>query len=355
MPYRDTALTRLHKIDTSRVGATVRPRNKPRGIPPALEPHLRYETSEPGEAAVLGRELFGHHRLTVLGDRRRFNATLHAVLMRDVTLAHLDYGTETTVHVGALPGDFLILVPASGHAVVSFGSEHIESSPILAVLPPPGSPMTIACGPHTAHVLLRIDRRALEAHLARLLGHRLDQALRFDPRLDLSASVASRWNFAVQMFHAELFDPDSLLHSGIGIGPLEEFLMSALLYSQPSNHWDELHGLTTRPTHPAVRAARNHIAANLRQVITLSDLADSAGVSVRTLQAAFQADLDTTPMAFVRQQRLERVRATLADASASARPTVGSVATDWGFTHLGRFAAAYRERFGESPSETLRR
>ena len=27
----------------------------------------------------------------------------------------------------------------------------------------------------------------------------------------------------------------------------------------------------------------------------------------------------------------------------------------WGFCHLGRFAVEYRRRFGESPSQTLRR
>ena len=34
--------------------------------------------------------------------------------------------------------------------------------------------------------------------------------------------------------------------------------------------------------------------------------------------------------------------------------TVSEVAYRWGFTHLGRFAGAYRERFGETPSQTLR-
>ena len=35
--------------------------------------------------------------------------------------------------------------------------------------------------------------------------------------------------------------------------------------------------------------------------------------------------------------------------------TVRAVATSFGLMHMGRFAAAYREAFGESPSETLNR
>jgi len=34
---------------------------------------------------------------------------------------------------------------------------------------------------------------------------------------------------------------------------------------------------------------------------------------------------------------------------------VTEIATQWGFTHMGRFSIEYRLRFGESPSETLSR
>ena len=37
-----------------------------------------------------------------------------------------------------------------------------------------------------------------------------------------------------------------------------------------------------------------------------------------------------------------------------SRRSVADIASHWGFTHLGRFAAAYRERYGCVPSETLR-
>ena len=58
-------------------------------------------------------------------------------------------------------------------------------------------------------------------------------------------------------------------------------------------------------------------------------------------------------MMLLRRVRLARARA---DLEAPGRNTsVTNVAYDCGFSHLGRFAQEYARRFGESPSETLRR
>jgi transcriptional regulator GlxA family with amidase domain len=78
-------------------------------------------------------------------------------------------------------------------------------------------------------------------------------------------------------------------------------------------------------------------------------------VSERSLYAAFQRQLGVAPMAYVRRRRLERAHDELLRSSPNGRCTVIGVALRNGFTHAGRFAAAYRRRFGESPSETLRR
>jgi transcriptional regulator GlxA family with amidase domain len=74
---------------------------------------------------------------------------------------------------------------------------------------------------------------------------------------------------------------------------------------------------------------------------------------VRSLQDGFRRYLDTTPINYLREVRLRAVRAELA-ASDPTRTNVTDVALRWGFLHAGRFSVQYRQRFGESPSATLR-
>lgn len=351
-PSSSSRLTRLSNLNTVRTGEKPRPRLRPRGIPPALEHHQVFSTLDTGKAAQLGRDLLGAHHITV-EDPSAFHAIYHAVLFRDITLGYLDFGTAFTLHIDRLSNDHLIILPTIGTCQVLNQETTVEATPVNAVVPAPQSPMTLSGDEQTAFVIIRLEKQALEIHLSRLLGHGLDRPLVFDLSLDLSVPSASRWNFAVQMLHAELFDQDSLLHQGIGIGPLEEFVMSALLYTHPSTYSDRL-AAPSRHQRGAVRRAQTFVEHNLKNTISVEKIAAAAGVSVRSLQNFFREDLGQTPTAYVRDLRLERARAELADATRGSGVSVTDVATRWGFTHQGRFAIHYRSRFGETPSQTLR-
>ncbi|WP_349814825.1 helix-turn-helix domain-containing protein [Curtobacterium sp. MCJR17_043] len=72
------------------------------------------------------------------------------------------------------------------------------------------------------------------------------------------------------------------------------------------------------------------------------------------MQESFRRTLGVSPLTYLRQVRLDRVHDELL-ARDPRTASVGEVATRWGFAHLGRFSAAYAERFGEYPKQTLRR
>lgn len=98
--------------------------------------------------------------------------------------------------------------------------------------------------------------------------------------------------------------------------------------------------------------AEDYLIANLAAPISRANLAETAGVSIRTLSRAFEWRHGMGPMAFLKARRLD---ATFRDLLGSAPDgaSVTEVAIRYGFTHLGRFSVEYRQAFGESPSATL--
>ncbi len=84
------------------------------------------------------------------------------------------------------------------------------------------------------------------------------------------------------------------------------------------------------------------------------DICHGLGVSLRTLQRVFHESLGIGPTRYLAVRRLASARSALLAADPD-ETTVTAVALDHGFWELGRFAGYYRQMFGESPSETLRR
>ncbi|MFD0717882.1 AraC family transcriptional regulator [Streptomyces globosus] len=106
------------------------------------------------------------------------------------------------------------------------------------------------------------------------------------------------------------------------------------------------------PGDATLRRAIAFIEANAHLDITLADIAASIPVSPRAVQYAFARHAGTTPLAYLRGVRLARVHEELASAM-PGQSTVTETAARWGFAHPGRFAAAYRDAYGTSPSRTL--
>ncbi len=90
------------------------------------------------------------------------------------------------------------------------------------------------------------------------------------------------------------------------------------------------------------------------EMLSSGDICRVVGVAERTLNLACQEFLGESAVRYARNRRLDLVHARLR-ASDPASTLVTNVAMDHGFWELGRFAQAYRLRFGERPSDTLRR
>jgi AraC family transcriptional regulator, ethanolamine operon transcriptional activator len=102
-----------------------------------------------------------------------------------------------------------------------------------------------------------------------------------------------------------------------------------------------------------VRCAEDYALAHMGDRLYVTDLCKAAGVSERSLEYAFKQIMGMTPVAYLTRVRLHRVRQALLAATVGST-TVSVEALNRGFWHFGEFSRAYRDCFGELPSETLR-
>lgn len=109
---------------------------------------------------------------------------------------------------------------------------------------------------------------------------------------------------------------------------------------------------------PAVRgfdldSLLEQIEANLAKRVTLADMEAWSGRTARAIQLAFQKRFGIGPMQWVRDRRLELVRARLLAAGPGA--TIRDIAAACGMPRMATLIPEYSSRFGELPSETLAR
>jgi transcriptional regulator GlxA family with amidase domain len=103
----------------------------------------------------------------------------------------------------------------------------------------------------------------------------------------------------------------------------------------------------------ALQRAIDFIEENAHRPITLSDMAEAAGISARGLQFAFARHRDTTPMQYLRLIRLSHAHQDLQLADPQRGARVEEIARRWGFASPSRFSQYYRDAYGAPPHQTL--
>jgi AraC-like DNA-binding protein len=119
---------------------------------------------------------------------------------------------------------------------------------------------------------------------------------------------------------------------------LPRLLLSAMEPSRP-----EPPRLVSSLRSLSLKEALAYIAEFGREPITVQDLLRATGASER---------FGVSPKAYLQSLRLNAARKELKN-SDPLSAKVADVANQWGFWHMGQFAADYRRHFGELPSETL--
>ncbi len=99
--------------------------------------------------------------------------------------------------------------------------------------------------------------------------------------------------------------------------------------------------------------ARAYIHTHLSESLNIGEIAKKFKLSERSLRNYFKKELNTSPKQYITTLRLRKIRGEL-EVLYMEKGLVKETAKKFGFHHMGQFSKAYKEFFGELPSETLR-
>ncbi|KGE00325.1 AraC family transcriptional regulator [Achromobacter sp. RTa] len=298
----------------------------------------------------VSQHLWSHRMCVAQG--KPLQSRLYGVFFGNAALFDLHYGAEVEIDAGDIANYYLIRITLQGSGLITLGRRSASMNAGSLTISSPSERSVIRIGRDCRNLILRIDRLALERHLQRLLERPVKQALVFDLQAQADAAgpaaVRETLDYLCRLYrHPAIDGVTQTLADGFS-----DYLLTLLLTQLPHNYSDALLADRRQPLPLHVRRARDYIESHLDETISLADLAEHCGVSVRTLQNGFTQFLKQSPSDYVRNQRLALVHAALEQARAG--DSVTDILLRHGIASFGHFATHYRRRYGCLPSDTLR-
>lgn len=314
--------------------------------PGAVQRHEVY-TTDPDEA-VAHQQAYARFRAGPI-EREGFEFALRTASAGPLSVGRMRHGARIEARSEPTPA-FVTVEVLDGEAGIQDGHRHDTTSDVL--LAPHWSP-------YASHWAGSLRLTALDLDEVGRVGAELSglepSEVRFGRVAPRSPAHARYWARIVDHVERDLLAHDELMARLLLRQEARHQLIVAALVVFPNSTLD-LSAPGRDTGEPAtVRRAMAFIDAHADEDITVTDVADAARMGARGLQAAFRRHRDETPLTYLRRVRLERAHRELEDADPAGHVTIGEVAARWGFSNAGRFSALYRQTYGRSPRETLRR
>ncbi|BDH55772.1 AraC family transcriptional regulator [Tsukamurella sp. PLM1] len=316
--------------------------------------HRSFTTTDPDVAHGYVERTFAQHEMTVSGAGAvRFR--LDSAVTPDVTVGRMAYGTRARIVGPAMRDCYHVNLLVSGRCTVEqagrraeFSAERNQSGVVFG----PDEPVYIDWSADCAQYHLKLSRRTLEEHAARLAGRTSASPIAFDLTFPLDNPAGQSLCSAVAFYYSQLSRDGGLVTMRAVQRELESALMTQVLLVARSDLTAALTRSGGEVSDHRICELMEYVRGHAQEDLSVARLSQLAGVTARTLQSGFRREAGMSPSEYVRSVRLDGARADLLAGSAG---TVSDVANRWHFFHLGRFAQQYRARFGEAPSRTLPR
>lgn len=317
-----------------------------------------FQTKDLDEAKDFGSRVFCEHSLRVIGGGQDVDAEMCYKKIRGIGVGRMRYGANVVIEPGRLEHFALIQIPIKGMEIVEHGGHTVRSNHLVGTVVSPTLKLRMQHELGTEKLFVRIDREVLERHCRQHMGGDLRQPVEFNPKMPLDEPRYASWIRLMKWLFEECGQDSShenaILESPLFAAQIEQMVIATLLLTQPHNYSERLVDDAPSIAPYFVKKAECFIEENAHEPLTIGEIVEHVGVSTRSLFSGFRKYRETTPMEYLKNVRMRRVRDDLMRATPNLT-TVTKIATNWGFVHLGHFTCDYKRYFGESPSVTLGR
>lgn len=285
--------------------------------------------------------------------RTRYRTEILHGRLDTIGLTAVSLGGSAQVRVSAGKGISLLQIPLRDGFAATYGrgeTRHFLRGDAAQIV---ASDATILLDfqPGTRMLIVDLRQQQLEAVGGATLFSRI---ARERPSVPLTTANAGRMLRLAEFLLAEI----EMQQAGTQPDPAVEAAMEQALIGVIGTMLDQEQA---EPCHavdrfaPALlRRAESFMGAHLDMDLSPVNIAEAAGVSTRSLHRAFRSHRGTTPLAVLKAMRLDRARAEITAGRIGSDGLTG-LALRCGFSHMGLFASAYRQRFGTLPSQAARK
>ena len=256
------------------------------------------------------------------------------------------------VRFTALPDAYVVYLPRNGSMEVTSGGRTLQSQASGIIVADLGKADALRLHPGRSHIGIAFSRDVVKRELAKMLDGPAVHDLEIAAEIPMGVAAYERLGGLGQLIWNSLESDAATMLSLRSTEYLFRGAIVSLLESVPHRYATLLERPPVAAIPRQVKRAIDYMVAHLGEPLGIDDLAQQAGVSVRSLQVGFRQFTDTSPLEYLRTLRLNAARHEIMSGAAG---TVAEIASRWGFTHMGRFSGLYRQAYGELPFDSLQR
>lgn len=297
--------------------------------------------------------VFHHHALRLACQGSALQFAHRSAQLSSLTFNLIGYGAEVEVNVDWVDRPlYIMVIPLSGVAEVSHGAMWAPINRGSYIILDPDQKFCFRMDAAHSHLAVGIPHSVLGRFVKSKGILDFDGKMRFS-QLTREVGDADHGLFDFLGFLCREVDRPRSCEAFGTQDALQESFFRLLLSSNLEGE-----GAERRPSQPgiaphSVRLAEKFMQEHIKEEISVDDIARAAGVSARALAYNFRMFRSTSPMQWLKRERLVRAHADLTAPDQGC--SVTQVALRYCSSNPGRFAYAYFLEFGEYPSDTLRK